>query len=121
LSLDEAEGRREAERRHIRVAGTLAVLEQAAQRGLVDLPALLQRLRQTNFRVSSDLTRQMLAHGQGQLFHAAPLASGLGVSGHTVARYLDVLADLLLVRRLQPWARNLKKRTLTWRTDSAIP
>ena len=53
---------------------------------------------------------QMLAHGQGQLFHAAPLASGLGVSGHTVARYLDVLVDLLLVRRLQPWAGNLKKR-----------
>ena len=53
---------------------------------------------------------QMLAHAQGQLFHAAPLASGLGVSGHTVARYLDVLADLLLVRRLQPWAGNLKKR-----------
>jgi hypothetical protein len=53
---------------------------------------------------------QMLAHGQAQLFHAAPLASGLGVSGHTVARYLDVLADLLLVRRLQPWTGNLKKR-----------
>jgi predicted AAA+ superfamily ATPase len=53
---------------------------------------------------------QMLAHGQGQLFHAAPLASGLGISGHTVARYLDVLTDLLLVRRLQPWAGNLKKR-----------
>ena len=53
---------------------------------------------------------QMLAHAQGQLFHAAPLAAGLGVSGHTVARYLDVLADLLLVRRLQPWAGNLKKR-----------
>jgi len=53
---------------------------------------------------------QMLAHGQGQLFHAAPLASGLGISGHTVARYLDVLADLLVVRRLQPWAGNLKKR-----------
>jgi uncharacterized protein len=53
---------------------------------------------------------QMLAHGQGQLFHAVPLASSLGVSGHTVARYLDVLVDLLLVRRLQPWAGNLKKR-----------
>jgi len=53
---------------------------------------------------------QMLAHGQGQLFHAAPLASGLGVSGHTVARYLDVLVDLLLVRRLPPWSGNLKKR-----------
>lgn len=53
---------------------------------------------------------QMLAHAQGQLFHAAPLASGLGVSGQTVARYLDVLVDLLLVRRLQPWAGNVKKR-----------
>lgn len=53
---------------------------------------------------------QMLAHGQGQLFRAAPLASGLGVSGHTVVRYLDVLVDLLLVRRLQPWAGNVKKR-----------
>lgn len=53
---------------------------------------------------------QMLAHAQGQLFHAAPLASGLGVSGHTVTRYLDILVDLLLVRRLQPWAGNFKKR-----------
>jgi hypothetical protein len=53
---------------------------------------------------------QMLAHGQGQLFHAAPLASGLGVSGHTVARYLDVLVDLLLVRRLPPWSGSFKKR-----------
>ncbi len=53
---------------------------------------------------------RMLAHAQGQLFHAAPLASGLGVSGHTVARYLDILVDLLLVRRLQPWAGNIKKR-----------
>lgn len=58
--IDEAEGRREAERHHVRVAGTLAVLEQAAQRGLVDLPALLERLRQTNFRLSSNLIRQLL-------------------------------------------------------------
>lgn len=53
---------------------------------------------------------RMLAHAQGQLFHAAPLASGLGISGHTIARYLDVLADLLLIRRLQPWSGNAKKR-----------
>lgn len=53
---------------------------------------------------------RMLAHAQGQLFHAAPMAAGLGVSGQTVARYLDVLADLLLVRRLEPWAGNAKKR-----------
>ena len=53
---------------------------------------------------------RMLAHAQGQIFHAAPLAAGLGVSSPTVTRYLDILVDRLLVRRLQPWAGNLKKR-----------
>ena len=53
---------------------------------------------------------QMLAHSQGQLLNAARLAGGLGVSGQTVARYLDILVDLLLVRRLQPWTPNLSKR-----------
>src|SRR5260370_5329447 len=52
----------------------------------------------------------MLAHNQGQMLNAAQLANGLGVSGHTVARYLDIMVDLLLVRRLQPWATNAKKR-----------
>lgn len=53
---------------------------------------------------------QMLAHNQGQLLNAAQLAANLGVSGHTVGRYLDILVDLLLVRRLQPWFTNVKKR-----------
>jgi hypothetical protein len=53
---------------------------------------------------------QMLAHNQGQLLNAARLAASLGVSGQTVARYLDVLVDLLLVRRIQPWTSNLAKR-----------
>ena len=53
---------------------------------------------------------QMLAHNQGQMLNGAQLAAGLGVSGHTVARYLDILVDLLLVRRLQPWASNARKR-----------
>ncbi|HEY3779657.1 MAG TPA: ATP-binding protein [Fimbriimonadaceae bacterium] len=53
---------------------------------------------------------QMLAHNQGQMLNAAQIANGLGVSGHTVARYLDIVVDLLLVRRLQPWAANAKKR-----------
>jgi len=42
----------------------------------------------------------MLTDNQGQMLNAAQLASGLGVGGHTVARYLDVMVDLLLVRRL---------------------
>lgn len=52
----------------------------------------------------------MLAHAQGQQLNAARLAAGLGVSGQTVARYLDLLADLLLVRRLPPWSGNVGKR-----------
>ncbi len=52
----------------------------------------------------------MLANNQSQVINAANLASGLGVSGKTVAGYLDLLVDLLLVRRLPPWHRNLGKR-----------
>jgi uncharacterized protein len=53
---------------------------------------------------------QMLAHNQGQMLNAAQLAAGLGISGQTVARYLDIMVDLLLVRRLQPWSTNAGKR-----------
>ncbi len=52
----------------------------------------------------------MLAHTQGQLLNAANLARALGVSGVTVASYLDLLVDLLLVRRLPAWHRNDGKR-----------
>jgi len=52
----------------------------------------------------------MLAHEQGQLINAAKLAAALAVSGQTVARYIDLLADLMLVRRLRPWAANEGKR-----------
>lgn len=52
----------------------------------------------------------MLAHLQGGLFNAAQLARSLAVDGKTVTRYLDLLADLMLVRRLQPFQKNLGKR-----------
>jgi predicted AAA+ superfamily ATPase len=52
----------------------------------------------------------MLAHNQAQMLNAARLAGGLGVDGKTVASYLDLLVDLLLVRRLPPWHRNVGKR-----------
>src|SRR5208282_2137114 len=52
----------------------------------------------------------MLAHNQSQMLNAANLASGLGVDGKTVASYLGLLVDLLLVRRLPAWHRNLGKR-----------
>lgn len=52
----------------------------------------------------------MLAHEQGGLLNAAKLAANLGVSGQSIARYLDLLVDLMLVRRLPPWHSNAGKR-----------
>jgi predicted AAA+ superfamily ATPase len=52
----------------------------------------------------------MLAHQQGGLLNAAALARALAVDGKTVAVYLDLLVDLLLVRRLSPWHGNVRKR-----------
>ncbi len=52
----------------------------------------------------------MVAHLHGQLWNASMLARSLGVDGKTVARYLDLLVDLLLVRRLPPLHVNTKKR-----------
>ena len=52
----------------------------------------------------------MLAHQQGSILNTADLARSLGGSGKTTAHYLDLLIDLLLVRRLQPWHSNAGKR-----------
>jgi predicted AAA+ superfamily ATPase len=52
----------------------------------------------------------MLAHSQGSLLNAAQLARGLGVSGATIGHYLDLMIDLLLVRRLPPRLTNVGKR-----------
>ena len=52
----------------------------------------------------------MLAHGQGALLNASKLAASLGVSSPTVTGYIDLLVDLLLVRRLRPFHVNIRKR-----------
>lgn len=52
----------------------------------------------------------MLAHNQGATINASQLSRNLEVSGMTVGRYLDLLVDLLLVRRLKPWRFNVGKR-----------
>lgn len=64
-------------------------------------------------RVPAETLRRfwtMLAHHQAGLLNAAELARALGVDGKTIASYLDLLVDLLLVRRLQPWHANVGKR-----------
>ena len=52
----------------------------------------------------------MLAHQQGAWLQQSRLASGLGVSTPTLDRYVDLLVDLQLVRRLRPWSGNTGKR-----------
>jgi predicted AAA+ superfamily ATPase len=52
----------------------------------------------------------MLAHHHGGLLNTAQFARNLGVDGKTAAGYLDLLVDLLLVRRLPPWHANVGKR-----------
>ncbi|WPL17555.1 hypothetical protein Thiowin_02580 [Thiorhodovibrio winogradskyi] len=52
----------------------------------------------------------MLAHRQGSLLNASELARALEVSTQSVTRYIDLLCDLLLVRRLPPLHANIGKR-----------
>ena len=64
-------------------------------------------------RVPAETLRRlwtMLAHGQGSLLNMAVLARSLAIDGKTVARYVDLLADLFLVRRLAPFHANVRKR-----------
>ena len=71
-----------------------------------DIPLLGPRLPATQLR----RLWTMLGHQQGGLLNSARLAAGLGISGKTVTRYVDLLTDLFLVRQLPPWFRNIGKR-----------
>jgi len=64
-------------------------------------------------RIAAETLRRfwgMLAHQQGGMLNTAQFARNLGVDTKTAGSYLDLLVDLLLVRRLQPWHANLGKR-----------
>jgi predicted nucleic acid-binding protein len=61
LLMDDASGRAEADRRGIPTVGTLGVLRAAASENLLDLPSTLQRLLDTNFRISKSLAEAILA------------------------------------------------------------
>ena len=54
----------------------------------------------------------MLAHNQGELLDQSKLAAALAISGQTVGRYIDLLCDLMLVRRLPAWSGNVGKRLI---------
>jgi hypothetical protein len=64
-------------------------------------------------RIAAETLRRfwtMLAHHQGGLLNVAQLARNLGVDVKTAQSYIDLLCDLLLVRRLAPWHNNTGKR-----------
>ena len=70
-------------------------------------------LPQLGIRVPATTMRRfwtMLAHYNGNIWNAAEFARSLGMSQPTIRRYLDTLTDLFVVRQLQPWYENLKKR-----------
>jgi len=52
----------------------------------------------------------MLAHYHGQTWNASELARSMGLSDKTVRSYLDILTGTFIVRQLQPWHENIKKR-----------
>lgn len=53
---------------------------------------------------------KMLAHQNGQLLNQENLARSVGVSSPTISKYLDYLEHAYIIRRLNPWHRNVKKR-----------
>ena len=79
------------------------------------IATFLQRdLPTMGVRVPAETLRrfwQMLAHLQGQLFNASQLGLSLGGASHSTAgRYLDLLVDTMMVRRLEPHLANVGKR-----------
>jgi uncharacterized protein len=70
-------------------------------------------IAQLGFQIPPQQMRRfwlMLAHYHGQIFNASEIGRSLGVSDHTVRRYLDILAGTFMVRILSPWFENLGKR-----------
>jgi predicted nucleic acid-binding protein len=61
ILMDDLDGRTEARKRGLVVIGTIGLLERAAEKGLIELPAALAKLRNTNFFVAEELLAASLA------------------------------------------------------------
>lgn len=68
--------------------------------GLSAKPQVIQRLL------------KMLAAAHGQLWNASQIGQGLGLSYHTVNHYVHFLEGAFLIRTLQPWSTNVRKRLI---------
>lgn len=66
----------------------------------------------------------MLAHFHGQVWNASEFGRALGANDKTARNYLDLLCSTFVIRRLQPWHANLKKRQVkspkVYLTDSGL-
>jgi hypothetical protein len=66
----------------------------------------------------------MLAHYHGQVWNASEFGRSFGVADNTVRNYLDILTSAFVVRQLQPWYENIKKRQVkspkVYLSDSGI-
>jgi predicted AAA+ superfamily ATPase len=70
-------------------------------------------LPQLGIRVGAATLRRfwtMLAHYHGQIWNASEFGRSFGVADNTVRNYLDILTSAYVVRQLQPWQANIKKR-----------
>ncbi|MBN2891398.1 MAG: ATP-binding protein [Bacteroidales bacterium] len=54
----------------------------------------------------------MTAHLHGQIFNASKLGESLGLTHPTVKRYLDLLSQTFILRVLEPYSTNIKKRLI---------
>ncbi len=75
--------------------------------------SLERDIPQYGFRVPSARMRRlwiMLAYLQGETVNSSELARNLEVDRKTVVHYIDILTELLLVRRIEPWFSSAKKR-----------
>lgn len=88
--------------------------EAAARWRLSFIRTYLERdIPQFGVRVPAETLRRfwtMLAHRQGGLLNASRLAASMDVSAPAIKRYVDLLVDLMLVRRLPPYFANVGKR-----------
>ena len=78
------------------------------------IKSFLERdLPQLGFRIPSSILNRfwrICAHVQGQLVNASKLGTSLGVTHHTIKNYLYLLEETFMIRLLNPYHANLKKR-----------
>ena len=90
--------------------------EESCELRLDFITTYLERdIGQLDVRISTTVLRNlwtMLFHMQATPLNKNTIASSLGVDSKTVIRYLGIMEDLMLIRTLQPWYRNTKKRLI---------